>query len=205
MNYLAHLALSHDNSSVMLGNFIGDFVKGSDYSRYSPKVRTGILLHRKIDDFTDNHPIVRETNSFLKDAYGRYAGIITDMYYDHFLANNWAESRQMSVNFKSEVKLAKFVSRVHRIMLFNYFRLPGEVKKMLPFLIKSRRLENYANMSGLARSLNIMARNTSLPSNTQDAIKILKDNYNLFCNQFKSFYPQIQAMVDDELKDVFPD
>lgn len=205
MNYLAHLALSHDNSSVMLGNFIGDFVKGSNYSRYSPKVRAGILLHRKIDDFTDNHPIVHETNLFLKDAYGRYAGIITDMYYDHFLANNWVDCRHVSANFKSDVSLAKFVSRVHRIMLFNYFRLPGEVKRMLPFLIKSRRLENYANISGLARSLNIMARNTSLPANTQDAMKILKDNYDIFLGHFNTFYPQIQAMADEELKDIQPD
>lgn len=204
MNYLAHLALSHDNSEVMLGNFIGDYVKGSNYSRYAPRVRTGILLHRKIDDFTDNHPLVKETSLMLKESFGRYAGVICDMYYDHFLALQWTEM-QKELPRMPQVSLGKFVSRVHRILLFNYFRLPGDVKKMLPFLIKSRRLENYANLAGLGRSLNIMARNTSLPGNTQDAIKILKDNYNTIEAQFHQFYPQIQAMVDEELKDIRED
>lgn len=195
MNYLAHLALSHDNSDVMLGNFIGDFVKGSKYSSYSPMVRTGILLHRKIDSYTDSHPIVKESAALLKDIYGRYSGIIVDMFYDHFLAVNWNE-------FYPEKPLNKFVNRAHKIMLINYFRLPNEVKKMLPFIIKTRRLEKYANMAVLARALNIMARNTSLPCNTNDAIKILRQNYEIFREQFFSFYPDIVAMVDEELKDV---
>lgn len=204
MNYLAHLALSHENSGVMLGNFIGDYIKGSNYSSYSPYVRTGILLHRRIDDFTDNHPIVKESNLLLKDSFGRYSGVISDMFYDHFLALRWTEM-QATLPHMPQTTLGKFVCRVHRILLFNYFRLPGDMKKMLPFLIKSRRLENYANLPGLARSLNIMARNTSLPTNTQDAIKVLKDNYTIFEQQFRDFYPQIQAMADEELKDVYND
>lgn len=194
MNYLAHLALSHDNSEVMLGNFIGDFVKGSDYSRYSPTVRTGILLHRKIDAFTDSHPMVKESTALLRESYGRYAGIITDMFYDHFLAANWND-------FHPQQSLSKFVNRTHRILMFNYFRLPNDVKKMLPFLIKSRRLENYANMGGLARALNIMARNTSLPDITTEAIQCLNDNYETFAEHFRTFFPEISAMVDEELKD----
>ena len=195
MNYLAHLALSHFNKDVMLGNFIGDFVKGNNYSRYSPRVRTGILLHRKIDAFTDAHPTVKESSALLKESYGRYAGIICDVFYDHFLASNWAD-------IYPDHPLQKFVSKAHRVMLVNYFRLPNEAKKMLPFLIKSNRLMNYANFGGLSRSLDIMARNTSLPSNTGDAIRCLNDNYDTFRTHFFDFYPQIQAMVDEELKDV---
>lgn len=195
MNYLAHLALSHDNSQVMLGNFIGDFVKGSNYSHYSPMVRTGILLHRKIDSFTDSHPIVKESATLLKNSYGRYSGIIVDMFYDHFLAANWDE-------FHPSITRNKFVNRAHRILLFNYFRLPNEIKKMLPFIIKSRRLENYGNFAGLARALNIMARNTSLPNNTNEAIKCLRDNYDTFKNHFYAFFPLITAMVDEEIKGV---
>ena len=71
---------------------------------------------------------------------------------------------------------------------------------MLPFLIKSRRLENYANFGGIARALNIMARNTSLPDNTQEAIGCLKDNYATFEQHFRTFYPQVVAMVDETLK-----
>ncbi len=193
MNYLAHLALSHDNSDIMLGNFIGDFVKGNNYSRYSPRVRTGILLHRKIDAFTDQNATVKESTAILRPAYGHYASIITDIFYDHFLARNWDE-------FHPTIHLPRFVNRTHKILLLNYFRLPGEAKRLLPFLIKSRRLENYANMGGLARALNIMSRNTSLPSNTSQAIDCLKENYELFEQHFRTFFPQVTAMVDEEIK-----
>ncbi|MCF0190589.1 MAG: DUF479 domain-containing protein [Marinilabiliaceae bacterium] len=195
MNYLAHLALSHDNSDTMLGNFIGDFVKGSNYNSYSPAIRTGILLHRKIDAFTDLHPLVKESMSLLKEPFGRYSGIMVDMFYDHFLAANWQE-------FRPDIPLNKFVNRVHKILMFNYFRLPGDVKKMLPFLIKSRRLEKYANITDLGRALNIMSRNTTLPNNTNEAIRILKENYATFEMQFRSFYPDVVAMVDTELINV---
>ena len=198
MNYLAHLSLSHCNSEVMLGNFIGDFVKGSNYSRYSPRVQTGILLHRKIDVFTDNHELVKASAVLFRESYGKYAGVIVDMIFDHFLASNWDK-------YYPEITLGKFVSRVHRILLLNYLRVPDGVKKMLPFLIKSRRLENYANMAGLARALNIMARNTSLPCNTKDAMACLDKNYELFYRYFSEFYPQIQSMVDEELEGVYAD
>lgn len=194
VNYLAHLALSHDNSDIMLGNFIGDFVKGNNFNRYKPNVRTGILLHRQIDSFTDSNEIVIQSTQLLKDVYGRYASIIVDIFYDHFLAANWNE-------FHPTMSLSSFVNKAHKILLLNYFRLPNDVKKMLPFLIKSRRLENYANFGGIARALNIMARNTSLPDNTQEAISCLKDNYATFEQHFRAFYPQIVAMVDNVLKD----
>ncbi len=194
MNFLAHLSLSHDNSDVMLGNFIGDFVKGQNYSRYSPKVRTGILLHRKIDTFTDQHEIVKESTALLRPIFGHYSPILVDMFYDHFLAANFEE-------FHPSMSLHSFVNKTHKVLILNYFRLPNEVKRLLPFLIKSRRLENYKSLGGLARALNIMGRNTSLPENTNEAIKCLKEHYEVFEGHFRAFFPEVEAMVDEEIKD----
>lgn len=189
MNYLAHLILSGDDADTMLGNFIGDFVKGNTYTRFKPRMQMGILLHRQIDSYTDNHPIVKESRALLRPIYGHYSGIVVDMFYDHFLAANWAE-------FYPQQTLHKYMNRVHRILLVNYLRLPGEVKRLLPFLIKSRRIENYATLGGLARALVIMSRNTSLPADTQAAIDCLNDNYDVFRTHFYTFFPQVKAMAD---------
>ncbi len=86
MNFLAHIYLSGDNDEIKLGNFIGDYIKGNAYNKYPPLIRKGILLHRKIDYFTDSHPIVRNHKSFFYDKYHKYAGIIIDIIYDHFLS-----------------------------------------------------------------------------------------------------------------------
>ncbi|MCW2099386.1 UNVERIFIED_ORG: acyl carrier protein phosphodiesterase [Pseudomonas psychrophila] len=49
----------------MLGSLYGDFVKGTLAGRFSAKTEDAIDLHRKIDVFTDSHPVV-------KRALGRF-------------------------------------------------------------------------------------------------------------------------------------
>ncbi len=195
MNYLAHLALSHFDPDVMLGNFIGDCVKGSDYERYSPRVRMGLLLHRQIDYFTDTHAIAKETSDYFRPLYRHYAGILCDMTYDHFLAANWIE-------VYPNIELHRFVAKAQKVLLINYFRMPGKMRKLLPFLIKSRRLEDYSTTEGLGRALSVMTRNTSLPDHTKEAVKIVKANYDTIRQQFFAFYKELQTMVDNKLRDV---
>src|SRR5215471_3876269 len=79
MNFLAHLYLSGNNAPVMLGNFIGDFVKGRQaLSQLSPEVARGVELHRAIDTFTDSQPLVAQSKNRLRPKYRHYAGVIVD-------------------------------------------------------------------------------------------------------------------------------
>ena len=80
MNYLAHLLLAEDTEESLLGNFLGDFVKGNIGTRYSPAIARGILLHRKVDAFTDTHPITKSSRCLFSRQRRRYAGIIIDKY-----------------------------------------------------------------------------------------------------------------------------
>ena len=141
MNYLAHLYLSGPDTGVRVGNFIGDYVKGNSYTRYPPSIQKGIILHRKIDTFTDLHPVFRESTRHFQPIYRRYAGVVADIVYDHFLAANWEQ-------FSAQT-LKNFVSESHRILMSHYFSLPGTVKQFLPFLIKSRRMEHYQSLAEL--------------------------------------------------------
>ncbi|MDC1489988.1 ACP phosphodiesterase, partial [Flavobacteriaceae bacterium] len=89
MNFLAHVYLSEDNFSLAIGNLIADRVKGKDLTNFSPMIQKGILLHRKIDAFTDHHSLFKECVSILFPFYRHYSRVIIDMYFDHFLASNW--------------------------------------------------------------------------------------------------------------------
>lgn len=84
MNFLAHLYLSGNKDHLIIGNFIADMVKGSQINGYSPTVKEGILLHRQIDTFTDAHVVVNRSKDRLRERYRLYAGVVVDMYYDHF-------------------------------------------------------------------------------------------------------------------------
>lgn len=190
MNYLAHIYLSGDSEEIKLGNFIGDFVKGNRHQHYPDQVAFGILLHRFIDTFTDHHEAVKECNQLLRPGYGKYAGIVTDIFFDHFLAYNWNE-------YSSE-SLHHFTKKAHAIFLSNFKLLPTQVKQFLPFLIHHKRLESYANRNNLYQVLDIMSKRTSLPSNTDWAMLQLNKEYNQFEVLFKSFFSEMIRYVQGD-------
>jgi len=194
MNFLAHLYLSGDNTHIQIGNFIGDHVKGRDYEKYAPGIRAGILLHRKIDHFTDRHPIVKQSAQRLNERYGRYSGIVMDVFFDHFLGINWQHY--------SSVSLKKYVSGVHKTLLSNYFKLPGDVKRFLPFMVKSRRLETYATRDGIARSLQIMSNYSSLPAEWAWAMEQMDKYYTEFDEEFNAFFVDVKEMAAMELEQI---
>ena len=187
MNYLGHLYLSGNDEKIMVGNFIGDYVKGKNMEKYPEKIRFGIALHRQIDSFTDNHPKVAEAKKLFRKDYGLYSGIIVDFFYDHFLAYSW--------NRYSEVTLRTFSKRIHAVLLSHFGVLPLRVQGFLPFLIQNRRLESYASVEGITQSVKIMSNYTSLPDKTDLARTILLENYDFLATNFLDFMNDITEFV----------
>lgn len=190
MNFLAHLYLSGNNEEHLVGNFIGDYVKGNQYNNYPANIKAGILLHRQIDYYTDTHPMFRKSKKLLVPEYGLYSGIVMDLFCDHFLALNW-------LNY-SELTLREFAKRAHAILLSNYFRLPSRVQGFLPFLIQHKRLESYARKDGIQRSLEIMSRYTSLPEKSKTAMQIMDENFQIFDQNFAHFMEDMIEFVEKE-------
>lgn len=190
MNYLAHLYLSGDSDDIKLGNFIGDFVKGNQYLDYPEQVAYGIRLHRSIDSFTDQHGHVRDFASLLKPGYGRYSGIVADVFMDHFLASNWTH---YSID-----TLRQFSKHAHFVFLSNFRLLPLKVKQFLPFLIQHKRFESYAHRENMFHVLEIMSRRTSLPKNSEWAMVMLIQEYDQFEVLFRSFFSELIEYVETE-------
>ena len=193
MNFLAHVFLSGNDKQLQVGNFIGDYVKGSSYTGYSPRIAQGILLHRAIDDFTDKHPTVAKAKQLLQPVFRLYSGIFIDMFYDYFLASQWQQF--------SPVPLKRFARGFYINMLWHYRVLPTSVKSFLPHLIASNRLCVYASIEGLQRSLEIMERYTSLPRKSKEAIALLKESHDWLNQNFHDFFPQLQAFVATKIQE----
>ncbi len=187
MNFLAHIYLSGEIGPKMVGNFIGDFVKGRSYERYSPEIQGGILLHRKIDAYTDKHHLVKQSTIRFKPCYQRYASVVIDVVFDHYLASMW--------NNYSDIPLHKYVTMVHSCLIKNYFILPARVKGFLPFLIKSRRLESYQYLWGIEKALNIMSNHSSLPNNSSCAIAVMEKDYEELKREFQAYFNELQEVV----------
>lgn len=191
MNYLAHIFLSGSHPEVKLGNFFGDFVKGSQFDHFPLRVRQGILLHRKIDEYTDAHPVFRETVGLLKPEFGRYSGIMADMYYDHLLA--------VSFDRYSDVSLRCFAYSFYFHALLRYPLLPPRIKRFIFHFVTTNRLQQYASYRGLQTSLEIMRDRKSSAFQPELAIEVLDRNFDEMNDQFHRFFPQIQQFAGNEL------
>ncbi|MBN3034505.1 MAG: DUF479 domain-containing protein [Bacteroidales bacterium] len=192
MNYLAHLYLSGDDEAIMTGNFIGDHVKGNAMDSFSPGIRKGIWLHRKIDEYTDSHPIFLMSKGRLAARYRKYSGVIVDMYYDHFLACNWHDY--------SDEPLASFTRRVYRSLLNRITMLPPRTRVILPAMAASDWLSGYSSLAGLQKALIGMAGRTAFPSGMETAIEALTRDYEQYQNEFRVFFPQVTGYVNDLLR-----
>lgn len=89
MNFLAHFYLSAPEKHLIVGGFLGDFVKGPLRGDFESGLESGIRLHRHIDTLTDSHPAQKSIKQCLPDNFYRYSGIIADMMCDHFLSKHW--------------------------------------------------------------------------------------------------------------------
>lgn len=190
MNFLAHLYLSGEDEKLMVGNFIGDYVKGRKYENYKGALKQGILLHRQIDFFTDSHLKFREAKRLMVSEFGLYSGVVIDLVYDHFLAKNWD-------NYSNRT-LREYTKWVHAVLLSNFFYLPKRVQVFLPILIQNRRLELYATVDGIQKSLEIMSRYTSLPKKSEKAIEIMEANLPFFESNFADFMEDVVGFVKDD-------
>ncbi len=185
MNFLAHIHLSGDNDYIKVGNFIADGIRGKNLSKFHPEIRKGIILHRAIDTFTDAHSIFRESTKRLHQPYGHYSGVIIDLYYDHFLAKNWA-------NY-SAVPLEKFTTDFYSFLENNLHQTTDRVRTIFPYMVKDNWLLKYQTFDGISNILYQMDRRTRFKSNMQHAHKELEIHYDAFENEFERFFIEVTA------------
>lgn len=191
MNFLSHIYLSGNSEGLLIGNFIADSVKGSAFLDFPPEVQKGILLHRKIDTYTDAHQIVELSKVRLREKYKKYASVIVDIYYDHFLAANWGDY--------SEISLDDYTQKVYRIINQHKHTFPHKSQLFTKYMLEYNILSAYARMEGIERVLQGMSRRATFESGMELAIHDLKEHYELFEKEFKSFFPELQAYVNTEI------
>jgi acyl carrier protein phosphodiesterase len=183
MNFLAHLYLSGNHPELMVGNFIADHVKGNQFELFSSGIKDGIILHRSIDTFTDGHEIVRRSVLRLRPAFRKYAGVIVDMFYDHFLAANWHDY--------SLVTLEVFAAECFSVLYNYHAAIPERSKRMLYFMARDNWLLAYAHTGGIQTALEGMANRTSFYSGMENAVEALLDDYDDYLTEFRTFFPEV--------------
>ena len=194
MNYLAHAFLSGADKQILVGNFIADAVKGKAVDNYPDEIRRGIILHRFIDEYTDHHAMHRASRSKLTSRYRHYAGVLVDIYYDHYLAKNWQQY--------AEISLDKFTTGVYQTLTGYQDILPEKIQYMLKYMVPQNWLLNYAHLSGIERVLKGMANRAKFDSQMQHGVEDLELNYTDFEEEFTMFFPDLQQFVDEKIQSI---
>ena len=187
MNYLAHLFLACHSAESLIGNLAGDFVKGRLGQRFPAGIREGIELHRRVDAFTDTHPAVAAFRRVLIPEHGHYSRVISDVFFDHFLATSWSTY--------SHESLEGFVNRVWMTMDPYVDELPGRLRFIYPRMRQGGWLLSYREVEGIHIALTNLSRRLSRRPHLEMATHHLTDSRPELERRFHEFFPDVVAFA----------
>jgi acyl carrier protein phosphodiesterase len=192
VNYLAHCFLADITGTSIVGNLMGDVVRGPLEGRYPAEIERGIRLHRRIDSHTDTHPVVRAAKARFHPPFRRYAGILLDVFFDHFLARDWKQYHPES--------LEAFADRVYRAIAAEPALFGGGLRLSLDYMRSHRLLESYRETRGIRRALTGLSRRLSRTNPLAEGIGELDRCYADFEEDFGLFFPQLIEFARSEAR-----
>ena len=190
MNYLAHLHLGGNAPAQLLGSLYGDFVKGPLAGRFPADIEHAIAVHRRIDAYTDSHPLVLQAKARFPQARRRTAGILLDLFFDHCLARHW--------QCYADVPLNQFTERVYRV-LDNEPALPERLAYIAPRMAAQDWLGSYQEFAVLQQGLLGMSRRLSRPQMLEGAMAELRELYEPLTEDFHAFYPELHGFARQQI------
>lgn len=194
MNLLGHAFLSPNDTDILCGNMMGDFVKGKKIlDTFPEKIKIGLLLHRSIDSFTDHHPSVIKAANIFRMDYHLYSGSIIDIVFDHFLAND-------PKFFPSKEALSTFTQKVYGQLKTNEASQPEPFKRLSHFLEQEDILFQYHSLKGLKKALEMLCRRMKIETNHEKAWENSMRYYYELNQYYFDFIKDIVSFVKNELK-----
>ncbi|WP_101758782.1 ACP phosphodiesterase [Oceanicoccus sp. KOV_DT_Chl] len=184
MNYLAHFHLSHGDDELLLGALLGDFIKGPLKGERSPGLEQGILLHRKIDAYTDQHSLPKQAQQLFAPEFRRYSGIMTDVVFDHFLNQHW--------HLFHHQPLTTFSQQVYQLIVEST-HLTAAAQQQANNLARYDVFENYKHWQTVAAALQRIGQRIKRDNPLALAAEEMEQHYPALEQIFLEFYPQLQS------------
>ena len=191
MNYLAHIYLARQSSPAMLGALLGDFAKANVAGKFGPEVEREIMIHRKVDVYTDSHPLVKEALQKFDPARRRFAGIVLDVFYDHVLAKHWEQY--------CATPLPEFAQNFYRVLAENAALLPERLARMAPYMIKNDWLTSYRDYESVEMAVNRLSQRLSRNDDLlRDCLQDARAHYAFLNDSFLAFFPDLIRFAEEQ-------
>lgn len=191
MNFLAHILLARQSDNAMLGAWLGDFCKPGEERTFSLETQREIRIHRKVDAFTDGHPIVHEAKSLFGERTRRFSGIALDVLYDHVLAQSWERY--------CEEPRDDFIQRFYRVLHDQRAALPANVETVAMYMANQDWLGSYVEFDGVEVALQRISRRLSRHGERLvESVEDLASHYARLSEGFHTFFPDLQRFAIEE-------
>lgn len=186
MNLLFHMYLSGHDPELLVGNFMGDFVKGQIGNAYPPRIGLGLKLHRKIDSFAQSNSHFQASRLRLAPHYGLYRGVFVDLFYDHYLAKEWSTW--------TDTALPDYIAST-RVIIEQYLAImPERLQKFVP-IVFDELLPSYTNISGIESALVRMSGRVRRPNPLAEGGAELTIHYKELKADFGRFIIEVQEFT----------
>lgn len=188
MNWLAHLVLSDRSPTFRIGNLLPDLMRRPELEAVPKIFRKGIECHRRIDIFTDGHPVVRRSRQRLASPHRRFAPILLDIFYDHYLSVKWSQHWPQPLD--------QFLREIYDAFDEHRAQLPGATDRVLQQMQAENWLGSYGEIAGVRLTLERVARRLRRPVQLGDAVVELERNYDTLESDFEEFFPELRSHVE---------
>jgi acyl carrier protein phosphodiesterase len=189
LNYLAHLFLAQRNPHSLVGNLMGDFLRGVKVKDLPERIARGVHNHLAVDRYTDSHACLKPLKAGFSAQRRRFAGIIIDVVFDHFLIKHWR-------NYSRE-NLASFTAYCYESFTELRNAMPPAMQHKVAWMIQYDLLNSYAELEGVGNALNGISRRIRFENHLAGAIDEVARNYQALELGFEEFFTPLCEHVRD--------
>ena len=182
------MLLSGDDDQILVGNFMGDFVKGPLTERFPERIREGITLHRKIDSFASRSELFQQSRRRIDPHYGLFRGVMVDLFYDHLLVREW--------DSWSEEPLRDYLVRTRAAISRHHEELPERLQKLVPYIFEEL-LTSYGEVSGIGRAFERMSRRVTRANPLAGGEVELERHFDDLRSDFRGFMPSVRQYAEE--------
>jgi acyl carrier protein phosphodiesterase len=190
VNFLAHFHLAWPDEGLVAGGLEGDYYKGLLRGDLPVAIERGVKLHRAIDAYTDNHPVIQQLRRDLPQSMRRYAGILIDLSFDHYLSLHWSTF--------SDIPLPDFNSKVYRTLSAHESALSEGSRNMLARMLEYDILGLYLDWETVPATALRIGQRFKRHNPFHDIDRELSPARGILEQAFLAFYPELQTFSAEQ-------
>ena len=185
MNFLAHCALGGADAGLIVGGFLGDFVKGLIPTDLPTDVQRGIRLHRRVDAYSNGQPELKQSVGRFPPELRRIAPVFVDLIADHFLALTFERHFGGS--------LAQFSQRTYAALDAYSDVLTAPARSFRRYAEETAMFERYRKTDTVLRGFERVAARLALGMGVATAgARAFEAEYAPLSADFERYFPDIQ-------------